>query len=56
MNGTPLVSSVCAFDVRSSGTAGFPAIPVKNELVRTAMSTAPASAVPIDAPRFVMVF
>ena len=39
-----------------SGTAGFPAMPVKNELVRAAMSTAPASAVPIDAPRFVMVF
>ena len=36
--------------------AGFPAMPVKNELVRAAMSTAPASAVPIDAPRFVMVF
>ena len=41
MNGTPLVSSVCAFDVRSSGTAGLLAIPVKNEVVSADMRIAP---------------
>ena len=41
MNGTPLVSSVCAFDVRSFGTAGLLAIPVKNDAVSADMRIAP---------------
>ena len=56
MNGTPLVSSVCAFDVRSSGTPGCSAMPVKNDAVSADISTAPASAVPIESPRLETVF
>ena len=40
----------------SSGTSGFGSMPVRNDAVSAEMSTAPASAVPIDAPRFVTVF
>ena len=50
MNGTPLVSSVCAFEERSSGTAGLLSMPVKNDAVSADISTAPASAVPIEMP------
>ena len=46
----------CAFDTADCGTAGLPAMPVKNDVVSADISTAPASAVPIDAPRFVKVF
>ena len=56
MNGTPLVSSVCAFDVRSFGTAGLLAIPEKNDAVSADMRMAPASAVPIEIPRLEKVF
>ena len=52
MNGTPLVSSVCAFDERSSGTSGLLSMPVRNDAVSAEISTAPASAVPIEMPRF----
>ncbi len=53
MNGTPVASSTCAFDDTSCGTAGFEWMPVKNDAVSAEMSTAPASAVPIEAPRLV---
>ena len=39
-----------------SGTFGLFSSPVVNEAVSAAISTAPAQAVPIDAPRFVSVF
>ena len=52
----PSASSTVAVDVTSEGTSGFCSIPVRNDVVRAEMSTAPASAVPIDAPRFVTVF
>ena len=51
-----LVSSVCAFDVRSFGTAGLLAIPEKNDAVSADIRTAPASAVPSEIPRFENVF
>ena len=50
------MSSVCAFEDRSFGTAGLFSMPAKNELVSAEISTAPASAVPIDRPRFEAVF
>ncbi len=56
MNGTPLSSSTEALDERSAGTAGLPWMPVKNEAVSVEMRTAPASAVPIEMPRFDAVF
>ena len=39
-----------------SGTAGLLWMPVKNDAVSAEISTAPASAVPIEAPRLVNVF
>ena len=55
-NGTPPASSTLALDLTSAGTAGLFWMPVMNDVVRVAISTAPASAVPIDAPRLVTVF
>ncbi len=55
-NGTPLASSVCALEATLAGTFGLPWMPVKNEVVNAEMSTAPASAVPIEAPSWVPVF
>ena len=40
----------------ASGTSGFESMPLKNAVVRLAINTDPASAVPSDAPRFVSVF
>src|SRR5215470_6958823 len=56
MNGTPAASSTCARDDTSSGIAGLAWMPVKNEVVSAEISTAPARAVPTEAPRLVMVF
>lgn len=52
----PLASLTCAFDETCSGMAGLSWMPVKKDAVRAEISTAPASAVPMDAPRLVMVF
>src|SRR5689334_18033556 len=41
MKGTPLVSSVCAFDDRSLGTAGLLAMPEKKDAVSADMRIAP---------------
>ena len=54
--GTPEASSVWACEARSAGTSGLFWIPVKNDEVSAEMSTAPASAVPMEAPRLVTVF
>ena len=56
MNGTPLASSVFAFETTLDGTLGLFSMPVKNAAVIAEMSTAPARAVPIDAPSWVPVF
>ena len=56
MNGTPPASWVCACETTLSGTLGLFSMPVKNDAVIAEMSTAPASAVPIDAPSWVPVF
>ena len=56
MNGTPLASSVLALDLMSAGIAGLFWIPAISDVVSAAMSTAPLSAVPIEAPRLVTVF
>jgi hypothetical protein len=56
MNGTPPASSTCAFETTQLGTLGFCWMPEKNEAVSGEMSTAPAKAVPIDAPSCVPVF
>ena len=50
MNGTPPARFVCALAATRSGTAGLFWTPVRNEAVSAEMRTAPASAVPIDAP------
>ena len=55
-NGTPPASSTSAVGVDPSGTSGLSAMPVRNEAVSAEISTAPASAVPIEAPRLVTVF
>src|SRR5262249_779469 len=54
--GMPPPSSPCALDATSLGTAGLFMTPVRNDEVSAEMSTAPASAVPMDAPRLVTVF
>jgi hypothetical protein len=54
--GTPFVSCTCADSVTLAGTASLVWRPVKNVDVSAPMSTAPASAVPSDAPRLVIVF
>ncbi len=56
MNGAPAARLVCAWVTTRSGTAGLFAMPVRNDAVSAEMSTAPASAVPIDAPSWVPVF
>ena len=56
MNGTPPARLVCAWATTRSGTAGLFWTPVRNEAVSAEMSTAPASAVPIEAPSWVPVF
>ena len=50
MNGMPLASSTCAFDETCSGMAGLPWMPVKKDEVSAEIRTAPASAVPMEAP------
>ena len=52
----PPASSVCAFEATLAGTSGLSWMPVKNEAVSAEMSTAPARAVPIEAPSWVPVF
>ena len=52
----PAESSTCAADARSSSIAALFWMPERNEAVRAEMSTAPARAVPIEAPRLVTVF
>ena len=52
----PSASSTSALAVTSSGTAGLFSMPSRNEVVSVAMRMAPASAVPIEAPRLVPVF
>ena len=52
----PAASSTLACNDSSFGTAGFCAIPVRNEAVSAAMRTEPASAVPSEAPNCVAVF
>ena len=56
MNGTPPASSTCGWEARSLGTAGLFWTPLRNDAVKAEMSTAPASAVPMEAPRWVTVF
>ena len=55
-NGTPLDSSTWALDDTWEGMAALAWTPVRNDVVRTEIRTAPASAVPIEAPRLVTVF
>src|SRR5262250_489979 len=52
----PPASSTCALEATSWGTAGLCWMPVRKEVVSAEMSTAPASAVPMEAPRLVTVF
>ena len=52
----PADSSTWACDDISLGIAGFAATAPRKVVVSTAMRTAPASAVPMEAPRFVTVF
>ena len=47
---------LCLATTTLAGTLGLFSMPVKNEAVIAEMSTAPASAVPIDAPSWVPVF
>src|SRR5438128_411976 len=55
-NGMPAASSTCALEETFSGILGLSLMPLKNDELNAEMSTAPASAVPIDAPRLVNVF
>ncbi len=54
--GTPPASSTCASSFTRAGIAGFCWIFARNAVATVAIMTEPASAVPIDAPRFVIVF
>ena len=56
MKGAPPASSVLAWDFTEAGTAEFCSMPVRNDVVRVAMTIAPVSAVPMEIPRFVIVF
>src|SRR5262245_61292781 len=56
MNGAPLDNITCAWVDTEAGTSGLLAIPDRNDEVSAAISTAPASAVPTEAPRLVTVF
>ncbi len=56
MNGVPAASFTFACAVTCGGTAGFSSIPFRNDAVSAAISSEPASAVPIEAPRLVAVF
>src|SRR5262249_16999104 len=55
-NGTPPASCTCACDLMLAGIAGLWLMSVRKADVTAAIITEPASAVPIDAPRFVIVF
>jgi len=55
-NGTPSASCICACDSRVAGISGLSWMIAKNEALSAEMSTAPASAVPIEAPSWVPVF
>src|ERR687897_477787 len=55
-NTTPPASSTCACSFASAGMAGLCSMLVRNADVNEAIISEPASAVPSDAPRFVMVF
>ena len=56
MNATPPASSTSACCVASRGMTGLCATFVRNAEVMVAISSEPASAVPSEAPRFVIVF
>ena len=56
MKGIPPASSSAPWTATLSGTSGLFWMPVRNDAVSAEMSTAPARAVPIEAPSWVPVF
>ena len=56
MNGTPPASFTCAWDFTREGMASLFSMFVRNDVESAAISSAPASAVPSEAPRLVAVF
>ena len=56
MKGIPAASSTFAWDFTSGGTFGLFWMPVRNEVVSTAVMVEPASAVPMDEPSWDEVF
>ena len=56
MKGAPPASWTSAVADRFSGTCGLSSIPDRNDEVSAEISTAPAKAVPIEAPMLVKVF